>query len=148
MKLRHSESKCDIYFSKIPDNITVGKLTPTERNAELTSIKNEQLRLEKYWSWRTLEFALYRSFGYKMSDLSFSKSKNGKWLCDKCFFSISHSGGYVAVAVSDTEIGIDAEDVHAFEEKCKVGATFERMKRHISPNEEPYPKTPFELLKI
>ena len=142
------QTKCDIYFSKIPANALVSELVPAERNAELMSVKNECLCLEKYWSWRTLEFALLHSFGYKMSDLIFSRSQNGKWLCDKCFFSLSHSGGYVAVAVSNTQVGIDIEDVLAFEEKCKDSTVLKRMRRHIAGKSEPYPKTPFELLKI
>lgn len=141
-------SKCDIYFSKIPSDITITELFPTERSVELDCVTNERLRQEKYWSWKTLEYALYRSFGYKMSDLNFSKSKNGKWLCDKCFFSISHSNGYIAVAVSNGSIGIDIEEITSFYKKCQNVDFFNGMIKTTIGKNEVIPEAPSDLLKI
>ncbi|MBR7112613.1 MAG: lecithin retinol acyltransferase family protein [Clostridia bacterium] len=143
-----SKSKCDVYFSRIPQGIALAEVFPPERSAEIADVRNERLRLEKYWAWKTLEYALYRSFGYKMNELSFSKGKNGKWLCDKCFFSLSHAGGFVAVAVSNKEIGIDVECLDGFEEKCRDAAFFEGMKRHTAGKRDPVPQTPTELLAL
>lgn len=142
------KSKCYIYFSKIPQNASISQITPVERNDEILGVNNERLRLEKYWSWRILEYAVFRSFGYKFDDLSFSKSKTGKWSCDKCFFSISHSNGYVAVAVSNAEVGIDIEEITAFREKCNNEEFFNGMKAHIVSKKEPAVQTPMELLKL
>lgn len=144
----NKKSKCDIYFSKIPHDISITDSSPEERNKEIAGIRNEELRREKLWSWKTLEYALFRSFGYKLSDLKFSKSKNGKWLCDKCFFSISHSGGYVAVALSNMEVGIDIEEASAFIEKCSDKAFFEGMKRLMVGKKEAEPQTPADLLQL
>ena len=91
---------------------------------------------------------MLRSFGYKFTDLVFTKSKNGKWLCDKCFFSISHSNGYVAVAVSNREVGIDVEEINAFVEKCNNDVLFDKMKRHIISKKEAPPQTPMQMLKM
>lgn len=144
----NKKSKCYVYFSRIPQDISVSEVFPPERNEEIAGVGNEQLRLEKYWSWKTLEYALFRSFGYRLCDLKFSKSKNGKWTCDKCFFSISHSGGYVAVAVSNTEIGIDIEELSAFRKKCNGEELFGRMRSRIVSKREPSPQTDEELLKL
>jgi phosphopantetheinyl transferase len=144
----NKKSKCYVYFSRIPQDISVSEVFPPERNEEIAGVGNEQLRLEKYWSWKTLEYALFRSFGYRLCDLKFSKSKNGKWTCDKCFFSIACAGGYVAVAVSNMEIGVAAEEVGAFEEKCLDGRFFDSEKKRIVGKKEPCPQTPFELLML
>lgn len=140
--------RCDVYFSKIPHDVSVTEVFPPERQREMEGVRNERLRSEKYWSWKTLEYALFRSFGYRMEDLTFSKSKNGKWLCDKCFFSISHSHGYVAVAVSNAEIGIDIENLTSFEEKCGEKAFFDGMKRHLVGRWQSARATPAELLRL
>lgn len=142
------KSKCDIYFSKIPQNILISEVIPAERNHEILGVHNEDLRLEKYWGWKTLEYALFRSFGYKLADLVFSKSKNGKWLCDKCFFSISHSNGYVAVAVSNREVGIDMEEKTAFREKCTDEAFLKGIEARIVSRKDASSQTPMELLKL
>ena len=141
-------NKCDIYFSKIPTDVSVAEVFPPERNKEMLGVNNETVKREKYWGWKTLEYALFRSFGYKLQDLTFSKSKNGKWLCDKCFFSISHSNGYVAVAVSNMEVGIDMEGIDAFLEKCNDESFFKGMVKHVVGKKEPMPQDPTELLKV
>lgn len=38
-------------------------------------------------------------------------NKNGKPLCDFCFFSISHSGEWVICAFSNGEIGVDIQEI-------------------------------------
>ena len=52
---------------------------------------------------------MFRTFGYKISNLTFTKTEKGKWLCDKCYFSISHSHDLVVVAISKKPIGVDCE---------------------------------------
>lgn len=110
----NNRSICDIYIMENIPVLSFDKLYPRQRQRELNSVKNEGLRAEKYRAWKTLEHALMRTFGYKMSELKFKRSKFGKWSCDKCFFSISHSDGVVAVAVSNSEIGIDIEEKDGF----------------------------------
>ncbi len=91
----------DVYFSIIPKEIEYEELRPVERNTEVVSIANEKLKKSKYWVWKTLEYALFRSFGYKIQDLDIVKTKKGKWVSKKCFFSLSHSDNIVAVVVSN-----------------------------------------------
>ena len=141
------KSKCDIYFSKIPQKLTVTEVFPKERNREINSVSDERLRAEKYWGWKTLEYALFRSFGYKIADLTFSKAKNGKWLCAECFFSISYSNGYVAVAVSNMEIGIDAKEINAFSKKYAT-EDFDKLKKQLVGKKEAVPSDLEDLLKV
>ena len=44
-----------------------------------------------------------------MSQTEFKKSESGKWTTEKCWFSISHSHGAAAVAVSRKPVGVDIE---------------------------------------
>lgn len=42
-------------------------------------------------------------------NLNLRKLPCGKWVCDKGYFSVSHSGNYVAVAVGTIPVGIDLQ---------------------------------------
>ena len=99
----------DVYLCAIPENVTLKPLLPAARNDEIDRVSNERVKVEKYCVWRLLEYALERSFGYRMEDLRFEKNGNGKWVCDKCELSLSHCDGAVAVAVSRAPVGIDVE---------------------------------------
>ena len=56
-----------------------------------------------------MEYALEQNLGLSPKDLDLRKNANGKWISDHCFFSLSHSGEIVAVAVSHAPIGVDVE---------------------------------------
>ncbi len=98
-----------VYTACIPTDAKLGNLFPKERDLEVRSCANEEVRKEKYYVWKLLEHALYHTFGKKMEKLVFSKTSNGKWGCDGFEFSLSHSNGAVAVAVSRREVGVDIE---------------------------------------
>jgi len=99
----------DVYFTAVPETVSFMPLVPIERNHEIERVSNERVRAEKYCVWKLLEYALYKSFGYKMSDLTFVRTENGKWICDKCEFSLSHCEGATAVAVANSPVGVDIE---------------------------------------
>ena len=99
----------DVYVSPISAAPERTKLYPPERQAELDAVTNARVRTEKWCVWKLLEYALERSFGYKMKDMTFSNNEHGKWTTEKCFFSLSHCDGAVAVAVSRAEVGVDIE---------------------------------------
>lgn len=102
-------STLDVYIAKIPESDNFSPLFPPERDAEVAATSNKKVRKEKYYVWRLLEHALGRSFGYKMENMRFSKEKDGRWIADRCCFSLSHSDGVVAVAVSRKDVGIDIQ---------------------------------------
>lgn len=85
------------------------EVCPPQRAEEIEKTGSEKVRQEKLAVWKLLLVAIERKFGYKPEELRFSKTKNGKWICDKLWFSLSHSHGASAVIVSDKPCGIDVE---------------------------------------
>lgn len=57
----------------------------------------------------------------------FEISKTGKPISDNSYFNISHSGEYVVLAISNSDIGVDIEHVKE---------TTDDIKKYISSNEE------------
>lgn len=70
---------------------------------------NSLERNDSYFAWRLLEKAVRRVFRKELNDCNPRKLESGKWICDGFHFSISHSGGLVAVALSNKNIGIDLQ---------------------------------------
>ena len=103
----------DVYFGRIPDLPRLSSVIPEERDREIKNTSNERVRVEKYYAWRLLEYALERSFGFRMKKMEFTKQGSGRWSTPSCEFSISHSGSAVAVAVSRAPVGVDIELIHA-----------------------------------
>ena len=56
---------------------------------------------------------------YGKEDFKLYYNENGKPLCDFCFFSISHSGDFAAVAVSDNQVGVDIQIPGGFKKREK-----------------------------
>ena len=138
----------DIYFSIIPNEIKYEELLPVARNKEVLSVSNESLKKSKYWAWKTLEYALFRSFGYKIQDLDIYKTKNGKWVSKKICFSISHSNNIVAVVVSNQNTGIDIEEFLSFCNKVREDKDFHSFVKKILSSKEIYPQDKIELLNL
>ena len=98
-----------VYVAGFPFPVEDEKIFPPERAEQIESCTNEGVRREKFYVWKLLEKALYRSLGLKLETLDVRKSESGKWECPSCFFSLSHSGDLAAVAVSRKPIGVDIE---------------------------------------
>ena len=64
-----------------------------------------------------LERMIKRLYGKERFEIKYNR--NGKPLCDFCFFSISHSGDFAAVAVSDDPIGVDIQIPGGFKKREK-----------------------------
>ena len=64
-----------------------------------------------------LERMIKRLYGKERFEIKYNK--NGKPLCDFCFFSISHSGDFAAVAVSNKPIGVDIQIPGGFKKREK-----------------------------
>lgn len=104
-------SEVGVYVAEIPDGLQPAHIYPPEREQEIAACKNERVRREKYAVWKLLQHALGASYGYDAEALQFFKSPGGKWKCDECELSLSHSGKAVAVALSRSPIGVDVEAV-------------------------------------
>lgn len=103
-------STTDVYVASVPQD-PIGTVIPHERQQQIEQTTHEGLRRQRYYVWKLLEYALLHSYGLKMKDMTFQKDKNGKWSCDECCFSLSHSGDALAVAVSRTPVGVDIESL-------------------------------------
>ena len=98
-----------VYLARIPDDAPMTSVSHMERQCELDGITNERVKKEKYFAWRLLEYALYRSFGKKIDNLELHRAESGRWICPDLYLSISHTDGAVAVALSRTPVGVDIE---------------------------------------
>jgi phosphopantetheinyl transferase len=125
----------DVYFAVIPKDVSITSVTPKARNEEIASCSDEKVRKEKFYSWQLLSHALYNSLGLRIENLDFIKQENGKWLCDKCFFSISHGNGVVVVAVSSQSVGIDLELIDQSKKQVLEKVLTDREKTELSSNE-------------
>ena len=86
-------------------------LYPKERMTEIQRCKSDKAKREKYWVWVLLEKALKEALNIDIANLKFTKMPSGKWIADGCYFSLSHTDGAMAVAVSESPVGVDIERV-------------------------------------
>jgi phosphopantetheinyl transferase len=98
----------DLYIASIPDG-EMGKVFPPRRQAQLEETGNETHRRQRYFVWKLLEYGLRRSLDLDLEQLALSLDDRGRWSCEECFFSLSHTKGAVAVAVSQAPVGVDVE---------------------------------------
>ena len=98
------------YYMQIPCGESDFSVYPKAREDEIFSVRNDRLKREIYYAWKLLEYAI-EDCGMNFRELDFSKNENGKWVCDKLCFSLSHTDGAVAVAVSQNAVGVDIETV-------------------------------------
>ncbi|MBE7088321.1 MAG: 4'-phosphopantetheinyl transferase superfamily protein [Clostridiales bacterium] len=98
-----------VYLAEIYEELNIEGVYPTERRNEILSCKSDKVKREKYSAWKLLELAVKKSFGLDFNTLKFKKNESGKWLCDRFYFSLSHSKNAVAVALSTSPVGVDIE---------------------------------------
>lgn len=124
-----------LYLMRIDDPAVKTEFASPLRTEELSRVANGEVLKGKRATWTLLETAMRHAFGISPSEVDFEKKENGKWECDRFCFSLSHSGKYAAVAVSDVPVGVDIEEISAFEKKYPPHRR-ERIKNKIlSPNE-------------
>lgn len=121
-----------LYISKTPDR-DIKEVYSKERQKYIDSTTNEKLHRQRYFVWKLLEYALNETLGLKPEEINFSVDEYGKWTCDKCFFSLSHSKDAVAVAVSYRPIGLDIENAeHCVHPKLHQKILTEKEKTEYS----------------
>lgn len=97
-----------VYFAPIFEGV-MEPVFPPRRQKQLEETKNDRCRRQRYSVWKLLQYGLRHSLDLDPEQLEFSLDDRGRWSCDRCFFSLSHSDGAVAVAISDAPVGIDVE---------------------------------------
>lgn len=127
----------DIYIAKLPEDILIKPVSCAEREKEIQRTHNSELKKARFFDWQVLMYAANRSFGLNGEKLTYKKSSNGRWSCDQFFFSLTHTEGAVAVAVSNGKVGIDMENISAFNKKSySDAASVSRLLRRISTQRE------------
>ncbi|MBQ7879668.1 MAG: lecithin retinol acyltransferase family protein [Clostridia bacterium] len=101
---------CDVYVRRFPFACVDEKIYPKLRLKEILACRSEKVREEKFYVWKLLEEALFRSFRLHLKKCK-PKKEGGKWTCKGAYFSLSHSGDFVCVAVSDQPVGVDFEKI-------------------------------------
>jgi phosphopantetheinyl transferase len=101
----------DVYVAPLPERTIEQPLYPPTRQSELDTCKSERVKREKYFVWKLLAYAIKQRYSKDLSELHFEKIENGKWSCDLCEFSLSHSKNALCVAISDAKIGVDIERI-------------------------------------
>ena len=69
----------------------------------------EKIAAQHRFALQVLHRAYLEVVDWNLDELHLHRLPNGKYVCDKGHFSISHSGNYVAVAVSNAPIGVDIQ---------------------------------------
>lgn len=106
------QSISKVYIASIPNRVTLKQVISLERNLEIESCQDSQKKIQKYCVWKLLEYALKDTFNCNISDLNFVCLANGRWYCKQYYFSLSHSDNIVMVGLSNSDIGVDIEQVH------------------------------------
>lgn len=106
----------DVYLMPLSASEQIGQTYPPVREKYIRSAPDAEVRLQRYAAWKLLETAIDRSFGYPFSELRFRRAGSGKWTCDRLQFSLAHTHGAVAVAVSNGSVGVDVENVDSCRE--------------------------------
>ena len=101
-----------VYCARIPFDFESREIRPQQRAAEISAARCEKVRVQKFFAWKLLEHALAVRLGLTIDAADIIRGENGKWFCrgrEDCFFSLSHTDGAVAAAVSQRPCGVDIE---------------------------------------
>lgn len=99
-----------IYLAPLPSS-EIGTVRLDARQKEIDGVSNEKVKREKYFVWKLLEYAFNEQFGERAEQALLQKCATGKWVCDLCEFSLSHSGKLLCVALSNAPVGVDIEKI-------------------------------------
>lgn len=56
---------------------------------------------------------------FGQTKLKITFNENGKPLCERCFFNISHSGDFVVCAVGDEPVGVDIQQIKTIKKRSR-----------------------------
>ena len=93
----------------------------------------KKIAMQHEFALQVLKRAYRDIFDCNLDELHLRTLPCGKPVCDKGHFSVSHSGNYVCVAVSNTPIGVDLQK-YSGEKVLDVAKKFftEEEKRHLA----------------
>jgi phosphopantetheinyl transferase len=109
-----------VYIACVPPQIHCENIFPDERKREIERVRSERARAEKIAVWQLLEVALQSTYSLSLQQAELYK-KHGKWNSRKCYLSLTHSDGLVAVALSNVPVGVDLETKAHFSTTARNG---------------------------
>ncbi len=123
-----------IYLLSLQDADPSSSIFPPLRMQE-TERAQGVLKQQKIAAWQALGQGLAHSFDAKIEDLHFHQTPMGKWICDEYGISITHTDGYVAVAISNQAVGVDLENMHTFDRKYQQWSAASFAQKICTPQE-------------
>lgn len=110
--------------------LCVQSVQPKERSDYISAASDALIRRQRYAVWMLLDCALRERTGKGVDGWHF-KCEDGKWSAvdAQVCFSLSHSGNAVAVAVADSPVGVDIQNIDAF-------ANCDKLERRVLSAEE------------
>ena len=102
---------CKVYIRKFPFGCLEKSVVCQQRQEEIDGCESVKVREQKLYVWLLLEEVLEEFLHKKISEVNFKKVGQ-KWVCDECYFSLTHCDNFVAVAVAKSRVGIDLERVN------------------------------------
>ena len=106
----------EVYYYKLPDRIPIDfekhlLLADEEYRLKVLRLKSDDKKMQKLYAHLLLKALLYKKFGINPFDVRLLKTQSGKPYIEthEICFNVSHTEGAVAVALSETEVGIDIE---------------------------------------
>ena len=102
-----------VFVAKIPKNTPITTLSHPLRQNQIDDCLSYKVKEEKFFVWKLLEYAVNLVLGEPISNFDITLDKTGKWLSNGFEFSLSHSKGVVAVAISPNPVGVDIELIEA-----------------------------------
>ena len=116
------------------------KLLDKEKKTEYLSATNENRKNSILLSQGFAKEKIAELFGFDKKDIVFSVTDMGKPYCKshpEIFFSLSHSDDFLALAVSDREVGIDIEKIREAKENLVHRVCSENEIKEIYSSERP-----------
>jgi phosphopantetheine--protein transferase-like protein len=120
-----------VYVAPVPSFIKIEPVYPALRDNEICACSNQTVKSEKYCVWKLLEYAIKSALNKDITQFSFTKNASGKWECKDFEFSLSHSKGVVAVAISNKKVGVDIEQYREMAEGIENKILTDEEKREF-----------------
>lgn len=136
--------KTTVFVKKSPFSFHNDVIFCNERAKEIEMCKSYKTKAEKKNVWLFLEDIIEEFLNKNPKEISFRKLVCGRWECDDFFFSLSHSEGYLAVAISPKPVGVDIQvikdvkpiyNIILSEEEKNIGHTNEELLEIFSKKE-------------
>lgn len=111
-----------------------------EKRAEYLSSSNENRKKSILLSQGFAKEKIAEEFSLDKKDIIFSVTQAGKPYCKShrdIYFSLSHSGNFLALAISDRDVGIDIEKIRNAKESLVSRVCCDNEKKMIFSDEYP-----------